>query len=478
MFIPRGKAIHENLATSYVLVDALVADLCEGGFSGIVDVVLRDTDAHVVIVRGKVAAVIERRNAPHWNGEPMAFPYLRTTVAELVETARRERGRISIYSYSNDTANAVAGRINAEPLYTRLSTDFADLEKMISKLARERDRQWFVEINTESKVAALIHIKDDRAQILISEDGESLAEHETTDLMGSQELRGLLDEANRAGGSFDVYFKGTGDPLESFDAALSEQEKFQSVVPLETVADEARGQAPDEVSQAVKEAKAVYNSLVLDDSVTDESQPADTSREGRSAQFDLDSQTEEVALSGDAPYANASNAASSDAASAQTADDLSLVQNELRKTGDLSPTSEALRMAEIKRLMGEIARTIEEAGIALEQRDRFSMYLRAGQLKVADRYPFLDPFGAEFEYLAGEIVFVGKASPDDFIAGLTEALTRAVQGVTESSSQAARFRTRITEGLQWLLKSQRAELELYNLDQSIEQIISVVNPAQ
>jgi hypothetical protein len=475
MFIPRGKAIHENLATSYVLVDALVADLCEGGFSGIVDIVLRDTDAHVVIARGKVAAVIERRNAPHWNGEPMAFPYMRTTVAELASSARSQRGRISIYAYSTDTASAIAGRINAEPLYTRLSTEFADLEKMISKLARERDRQWFVEINTESGVAGLIHIKDERARILVSQDGSSLDEYETTDLMGSRELRSLLDESNRVGGNFDVYFKGASDPLESFDATLSEHAKLESVVPVETIAaaNGAEAKASDEVSQAVKEAKAVYNSLVLNDAGPHETHAADTVHKGLSSQFDLNSRTEDVGLNTDALSSDAG-----DTASAQTADDLSLVQDELSKTGDLSLTDEAAQMAEIKRLMGEIAKAIEEAGQAVEQRDRFSMYLRAGQLKIADRYPFLDPFGAEFEYLAGEIVFVGEASPDDFIAGLTEALTRAVQGVTESSSQAVRLRTRIMESLQWLLKSQREELEQYNLDKSIEQIIGIVTPVR
>ena len=45
MFIPRGKPVHENLASSYVLLDALCEDLCEGGFSGIVEVVLRATDS-------------------------------------------------------------------------------------------------------------------------------------------------------------------------------------------------------------------------------------------------------------------------------------------------------------------------------------------------------------------------------------------------------------------------------------------------
>ncbi|MFP5263812.1 MAG: hypothetical protein ACLGJB_18180 [Blastocatellia bacterium] len=473
MFIPRGKALHENLATSYVLVDALVADLCEGGFSGVVNIVLRDTDAHVVIARGKVAAVIERRNAPDWTGEPMAFPYLRTTVAELVATARRHRGRVSVYGYSADTASAVAGRINAEPLYTRLSTDFADLEKMISKLARERDRQWFVELTTGSGVAALIHIKDGRARILISKDGAPLDEHETADLIGSRELRELLDESNRAGGNFDVYFKAAGDPLESFDPTLSEHAKLESAIPFEKVAaaEEARQGGADEVSQAVREAKAVYNSLTLDDPAPGDALAADIIREGPGSQPGLGPQPQGGGPSGDPPPSDANGGAG-----ARAADDLSLVQNELSNTGSLSPASEAAQMADIKRLMGEIAKAIEEAGQAVEQRDRFSMYLRAGQLKIADRYPFLDPFGAEFEYLAGEIVFVGKASPGDFIAGLTEALSRAVQGVTESSSQAARLRARIAEGLQWVLKSQRAELEQYNLDQSIEQIIGIVTP--
>ena len=37
-------------------------------------------------------------------------------------------------------------------------------------------------------------------------------------------------------------------------------------------------------------------------------------------------------------------------------------------------------------------------------------------MKVADRYPFLIPFGDEFEYLAGEIAFIGTASPSPFIS--------------------------------------------------------------
>ena len=165
MFIPRGKALYENLATSYVLVDALVDDFCEGGFSGVVEVLLRDMDSHVIIERGKVAAVIQEV-------EGVA---VHTTIAELAKKSRAERGRISIYVHEIDVVGALADCARSEPLYTRLSTEFADLQKMILKLARERDRQWFIEINTHSGARALVQLKDDRCRIITPDAEDEVA---------------------------------------------------------------------------------------------------------------------------------------------------------------------------------------------------------------------------------------------------------------------------------------------------------------
>ena len=129
-------------------------------------------------------------------------------------------------------------------------------------------------------------------------------------------------------------------------------------------------------------------------------------------------------------------------------------------------------MAETKRLMGEIARAIEEAAQSVGRPDSFSMSLRAGQLRIADRFPFLDPFAGEFEYLAGEIVFVGHATAEEFIVGLTEALKLAVEAVTQSTAYADRFRSYVTEDLRKLLARERDEFEKLGLDQVIEEIIS------
>jgi hypothetical protein len=152
-------------------------------------------------------------------------------------------------------------------------------------------------------------------------------------------------------------------------------------------------------------------------------------------------------------------------------DELSLVSDDFKASIEAQRASEAEVMAEVKRLMGEVVRSIEEAIQSVEQRSTFPIHLRAGQLKVADRYPFLDPFGTEFEYLAGEIAFVGHASPAEFVDGLTEALKIAVDGVAQTSAQPSRVHARVSEALRWLLSRQQTEFEAYGLDASIEEII-------
>jgi hypothetical protein len=533
MFIPRGTILHENLATSYVLVDSLVADLCEGGFSGVVEVMLRRADAHVVIARGRIVANVLAR---HQEAPGSPTEYSRSTVAQIATAAREERGRVSIYRYSAENAEAIAGRATAEALYTRLSTDFADLEKVITKLSREGDRQWFIEIAMTSGLAALVHIRNDRCRVLTARDGALREAYESDDATENAALAALLDESRLLGGVFDVYFRSASEELTAGDG-LPETVSKESHKAAEVTSD---------VSEVVKEAKAVFQSLSLDDTTdapTDQpSAPRalPVSPEAASALRELNSSLGETTNNGDDanefkdaslidnsassahPSDNVNNptffkaaidrlqvpttshvarsattngeelvaatdddplrtmsearqpsAVSSDAR--RSTNDLLLMPDDLRATGLLKRGSRAETLAEIKRLMGEIVRTVEESIRAAGSRDSFTMHLRAGQLKVAERYAFLDPFGGEFEYLAGEIVFVGDVSAEDFIVGLSEALAQAIDNAARASAQPVRLRLHVAEGLRWLLNRQRAELEPYHLDQAIEAIIAETN---
>lgn len=533
MFIPRGTVLHENLATSYVLVDGLVADLCEGGFSGVVEVGLREGDTHVVVARGRVAATVLARHGEAADGGTV---YLRATVAQVAAAARQERGRVSVYRYSAETAEAIAGRTSGEALYTRLSTDFADLEKVITKLARERDRQWFIEVTMASGLVALIHIKDDRCRVLTARDGALREAYESESVEENALLTALLDESRQLGGVFDVYFRS------AVEAAAGDEVK-------ESLSKESHqtAEVPGDVSDVVREAKAVFQSLTLDDTAA---APKDyraapralpVSPEAASALRELTGSLGEPPTNGGAanelkpaivtasaplpappsPAADVTPAglipAASDRSQAAAGEvqagtaggeampaappeasdegalqamsderqplaaslnarrstrDLLLMPDDLRATGLLKRGSQADVLAEIKRLMSEVVRTVEESIRAAGSRDSFTMHLRAGQLKVAERFAFLDPFGGEFEYLAGEIVFVGDTNADQFIAGLCAALAQAIDSAARASAQPARVRLHVEEGLRWLLDRQRAELQTFGLDEAIERLLN------
>jgi hypothetical protein len=457
MFIPPGEIIHESLATSYVLVDALVADLCEGGFSGVVEVVLRETDSFILIANGNVSAVVDKP-AKKPAGDTI-INSSRTTVEQIAESSRRERGCVSIYGYSPATANSLTGRVNAKPLYVGLSTEFTDLEKMIGKLVRERDREWFIEINTEP--AALIHMHDTECRIVNSA-GES--DTGALDLASNPVLGRLIYECNRARGTFDVYFTQPGEVDQPEKAAADQisasgQEDATTAIaePEESNVSGVEDAAPEELAPSefpVEPGRDPEEILLAPNLVESELARLEGSV-GAGVQSDLEPPPEI-----ETPFP------AGDSIEPQTPD-LSIVRDELSP-----PSADAEAMAEIKRLMGEIARVIEGAAQSVGRPDSFSMSLRAGQLKIAERFPFLDPFAGDFEYLAGEIVFVGRATAEEFVEGLTEALKLAIETMASSTAFADRFRSYLTEDLGKLLAREQVPFEAYGIDQVIQLLVN------
>jgi hypothetical protein len=460
MFIPRGKLVHDNLATSYVLIEPLVEDLQEGGFSGLIEVVLRDTDGFIILAGGNVAGAIQK------SGDAFSL----TTLAHLAERARLERGRVAVYAYPRSTAATVAGRMNAQPLYSGLSTEFTDTERMIRKLAREVEREWFIEVNTESNLHALIHLFDGRCQIINSNQEADEPQTEAAESEGDAALESLLRECRGVRGTFDVFFAGADEsPAPAHEFAAFEASAGASSPVTFMPAPEAAEQSLDSrQSEALRKLSAIESSI--SSSLEAESFEA--------ADFSLfecvDAPDGEQLPTFPAPLIFEVDApASDDGAELESlaADLKSLV------TGDLMPDREAPGsntdievMADLKRLMAEIARTIEEAAQSVGRHDGFSMCLRAGQLKLADRYRFLDPFGGEFEYLGGEIVFVGNVTAQEFVEGFSEALKLAIQSVTQSTAYPERFRAYVAEDLKKLLAKNQAQFERFGLDDVIEQL--------
>lgn len=520
MFIPQGKPIHQNLATSYVLVEALVADLHEGGFSGVVEIMLRDTDNHIVFDRGRIAGVIEKR------GEAYSS---KTTVADLATRSKSERGRVSIYSYALPVAKALAGRMFAETLYSKLSTDFADLEKLINKFMHERDRQWFIEIANEGS-PALIFIDEGRCSLIQS---ESIANENDLEIVGVNNnfaLLRLIKKCNSTGGIFDVLFKGVEEKItpvleaeveeaKSPEPEIEEPPQIEEPLPVEEEP-EIQEKLAEPFPEMGFDLPAIASDSAIDiqssgsndfslyvvpqdaNDIQDEVSAAPTDDtetptyaadaaqvvEPVEVSFKPEIENPEIEDSGYSPFISAADLDSSEngasnmlrVAAGTPKKNSGEKQRDIRilPTRELmalagSNATEDLKMAEIKGLLGEIAKTIEDVMRIVEQRDDFSMHLRAGQLKIANQYPFLDPFGAEFEYMEGEIVFVGKASAEEFIAGVTDALRLAVTSAVQSSTNPARLRSFIVDKLRFIFNRNREQYIEHGLDASLEQISGV-----
>jgi hypothetical protein len=455
MFIPKTAPLYENLATSFVVIDALVEDLCEGGFTGVIEIVFRDSDCRIVIGRGGVLATTESRAE---RAISLSNP------AQIAAKSKSERGRLSVYKLSDDTAEAIAKRMLAGPLYSGLSTEFADPEKMISKLRREVEREWFIEIATESGLTGLIHLKGGRLHAVASESERQ---------EGDESAGRLFEECKTSGGSFDVYYSLAGSAAIPWPPPAATEPDI-GPTSKEPVAGREAGitdQPPEvkAISHAAHtngEAPVVATAASLS---TEEPHSVAGSDSANSAPIPPPPTIQPVPPVDQATVAAASTLANSPEIAVPTGDDRQYIRKGVPLgTGELA---EGETMIEVKRLMAEIASSIESTTRQVENRSTFSMYLRAGQLKIADRYPFLDPFGSEFEYHAGEIAFIGKDKPEVFIEGVTEALRLAVIGVIEASTAPDRLRSQIQEDLYGLSERKGSELGDYGLENCIGQII-------
>lgn len=121
-------------------------------------------------------------------------------------------------------------------------------------------------------------------------------------------------------------------------------------------------------------------------------------------------------------------------------------------------------VAPLVRLMGDVVATIEHTVAARDGVGSFAIELRAGQLEVAEHYPFLDPFAAEFEYHAGEIAFVGNVAPEEFAVGVGEALHVAVAALARRDGfEGEKLRRRIAEALGELYHARQDEFDAFGL---------------
>jgi hypothetical protein len=107
-----------------------------------------------------------------------------------------------------------------------------------------------------------------------------------------------------------------------------------------------------------------------------------------------------------------------------------------------------------------VLRGIEELLIILEReivskkrtKVDFNKLLKKKFVEKADKYSFLDPFAAEFEYNNGRLIFKGDASDEDLAVGVVE----SVRELANELNIAGRLRKQLEA---WSLKYEEMLIE-------------------
>jgi hypothetical protein len=358
MRVPKGKPVHEGLNTSYVNVGALLADLQVNNFTGYVEVLMTNYEAYVFIDAGAIIGALEQTEATARVGSE--------AINGLLVQAQQPGGKVSIYQHASKTVQAIAGIVDSRAVHQGLSSEFTDLDRLVAKLRRDRDADWYVEVIVgEERGVGIIFIEGGEPDGVYSPTSGTM-------VTGAPALAAMSEAAESFSAVFDVYSATT------------------------VQAEEEPPKEPEAVSAAAAKAEEAPSTRLPDTAV------------------------------------------------------------------GLDADSDAL--APLVVLMSEVVSAIEHVVTARDGAGSFAIELRAGQLEVAEAYPFLDPFAAEFEYHAGEIAFVGNVDAEEFAVGLGEALHVTVSALARRDGvEGEKLRQRIADALAELYESRPAAFDAFGL---------------
>lgn len=443
-YIPKGKPMHEKLSTSFVRMEGLLEELKAENFDGYVLLNFPKTSGFLFLEGGRIIDAAEIGDGERRAGVAVQ--------EELIQLSQSTKGTLSVYYLQKELVKTIAGIASGEPVYENLSSDWANVGRLLKKLAAEK-KTYFLSLAFEqgTQRRGLIFVDGDHTEAVCAVGDDQLT--------GKEALDKLIRDSETELATFSLYRQATAPGLSAMGSSAS------------------RGTAP---TPAVSSASASSSSTTTSAmpqvggfTPSNAQQPAATpyyeaflpsGNEARVPELNL---SEPKARAGafedildvvdaDSPVRPGVNTMPSLSAAQMTPAPLP----EAPKTGG--------EMRDLMTLMSRVVAAVEKGMTAAGRGSSFPTALRAGLLAVTERYPFLDPFAAEFEYQDKEIVFVGTAQPSEFATGLSEALRQMVEDLIYSSN--GRVRDYIAEELRKVERENANEIRQFNLGNLTEKI--------
>ncbi|NWG03468.1 MAG: DUF4388 domain-containing protein [Syntrophaceae bacterium] len=193
MIYPKGEVIHRNLSTAFTDLNALLATLKSGNFSGVVEIEFPENRGAIFVDSGEII------NAEAKPGDGSKGMVGHEAIQSLLTFSKEKSGSINIYQLAPERVAIVASNLQHEVLFKGLSTDFTRLDRLLLKL-REEKHNGFIEILTkENQTMGVLFLEGGEPVEMFtpSESGPSV--------FGRKSIPIFVENAIKQGAIFDVY---------------------------------------------------------------------------------------------------------------------------------------------------------------------------------------------------------------------------------------------------------------------------------
>jgi len=191
MILPKGRALYENLRTSFIEFNKFLQSLKEDNFTGYAQLSSWEYRGILFLEAGEIVNAVEETSVGKRSGEEAA--------ENIMAMARRDDGKIDAYELSPEMVTLLASASEEEAVYRDLTTEFTRLDKLIEKLKEQRHSGYIDIMLRGQQGRGLVFLQDGEVvETLVGGDGPQ-------DQYGTDSLSRVLQAAEKTGAIFTVY---------------------------------------------------------------------------------------------------------------------------------------------------------------------------------------------------------------------------------------------------------------------------------
>ena len=372
MFWPKGRKRYENLKTSFTNLEGLVDDLVKSGFNGFIEIEMDPDPFYILVEQGYPIKIYTKETD---TGKFSLNHNL--SIKDVHEKTKTTLSIINVFDVDPERINLLLSYLDATPLYTNLSSEFTDFDRLTQKLSRDNLIGYletkFKDISIDS---AYIFYNKGKVEDVFW--GEQQHENPTAG------LERLNEKIQKNEAQFNVYQSRPLEKAEMLKAPMPEAGEGQ----------QARNEGEEKQEKVANDVNIAMEEVSLDERL--EIELPELKEEEEKKEEELDNEKEEEEGPEKEEY--------------------------ILETLPIKPYLE---------FTGALLKWVEAAVNKQIGKGYFSRAFKKGLLNISDRYPFLDPFLAEFSYVDGKVQFNIEAKALEFLKGIYTAVDSVLEELTE-----------------------------------------------